>query len=287
MVKKQYVCGEYRPEPKYHDAKRKSPPYSATDCVGHVLPGNDGNDWIAELSGKSVRWVKLDGKVKSVAKRSGAKRSGAKRSVSGRKSSRKKASGRKSSGRKSSRKKASGRKSSRKKASGRKSSGRKSSGRKSSGRKSSRKKASGRKSSRKAPARKQSLVRKRSGRSASRKSSGRKSRVRKNRKSHRSKSTHHKYKMDSELDDIVPESIWDVIFTRYNLSKFTSLIQSGRFNVNDVSIGETPLTYMLNHRLNDTNKIALLQAGANPNLPNKDGETPHMWLFFLIVILMI
>jgi hypothetical protein len=92
MVKKQYACGTYRPEAKYHDKKRKSPPYSATDCVGHVLPGNDGNDWIAELSGKSVRWVKLDGKskVKSVAKRSGAKRS-----VTG--ASRKKASGRKSS----------------------------------------------------------------------------------------------------------------------------------------------------------------------------------------------
>ena len=101
MGKKQYACGTYRPEAKYHDKKRKSPPFSATDCVGHVLPGNDGNDWIAELSGKSVRWVKLDGrsKAKSVAKRSGAKRSrhrasrkkapARKRSTASRKTSRK------------------------------------------------------------------------------------------------------------------------------------------------------------------------------------------------------
>jgi hypothetical protein len=60
MAKKQYACGTYRLEPKYHDKKRKSPPYSATDCEGRVMVGNDGNDWIAELSGKSVRWVKLE-----------------------------------------------------------------------------------------------------------------------------------------------------------------------------------------------------------------------------------
>ena len=60
MVKQIYSCGEFRPEPKYHNEKRKSPPYSATDCEGRVMVGNDGNDWIAELSGKSVRWVKLE-----------------------------------------------------------------------------------------------------------------------------------------------------------------------------------------------------------------------------------
>ena len=177
MGKKQYACGTYRPEAKYHDKKRKSPPFSATDCVGHVLPGNDGNDWVAELSGKSVRWVKLDGKnkVKSVTKRSVAKRS-----VSG-------ASRKKASGRKSSRKKASGRKSSRKKASGRKSSGRKSSRKKASGRKSSRKKASGRKSSRKKASGRKSSRKKASRKKASRKQSPARKRSKASRKASRKK----------------------------------------------------------------------------------------------------
>jgi len=62
--KKNYRCGEYNPAPKYHDEKRKSPPYSATDCEGRRMRGNDGEYWIAELKGKAVRWVRLDGSKK-------------------------------------------------------------------------------------------------------------------------------------------------------------------------------------------------------------------------------
>ena len=106
MGKKQYACGTYRPEPKYHDKKRKSPPYSATDCEGRVMVGNDGNDWIAELSGKSVRWVKLESsksKRKSPVRKSRRKSTRKSRRKSQRKSPAPK-SKRKSAARKSRRK---------------------------------------------------------------------------------------------------------------------------------------------------------------------------------------
>ena len=61
MVKKQYACGTYNPAPKYHNDKRKSPPYSATDCIGETMIGNDGNEWKSEYVGKSYRWVLADG----------------------------------------------------------------------------------------------------------------------------------------------------------------------------------------------------------------------------------
>ena len=98
MAKKQYACGTYRPEPKYHDKKRKSPPYSATDCEGRVMIGNDGNDWIAELSGKSVRWVKLESsksKRKSAARKS-KRKSAARKSSKSRSKSKRKSPARKS-----------------------------------------------------------------------------------------------------------------------------------------------------------------------------------------------
>jgi hypothetical protein len=61
MVKKQYACGTFNPAPKYHNDKRKSPPYSATDCIGETMVGNDGNEWKSEYVGKSYRWVLADG----------------------------------------------------------------------------------------------------------------------------------------------------------------------------------------------------------------------------------
>jgi hypothetical protein len=61
MVKKQYASGTYNPAPKYHNDKRKSPPYSATDCIGETMIGNDGNEWKSEYVGKSYRWVLADG----------------------------------------------------------------------------------------------------------------------------------------------------------------------------------------------------------------------------------
>ena len=38
---------------------RKSPPYPAAACEGMIKEGNDGNNWEAKKSGKSVRWVRV------------------------------------------------------------------------------------------------------------------------------------------------------------------------------------------------------------------------------------
>ena len=89
MVKR-YQCGEYNPAPKYHDEKRKSPPYSAVDCEGRRMQGLDGAYWVSELKGKAVRWTRIPNyseKLKSRApKRSKARKSRAPKRSKARKS---------------------------------------------------------------------------------------------------------------------------------------------------------------------------------------------------------
>jgi len=43
---------------KYYNPKRKSPPFSATNCEGQIKLGNDWTWWRAERKGKSIRWVR-------------------------------------------------------------------------------------------------------------------------------------------------------------------------------------------------------------------------------------
>jgi len=51
------VHGTPSEQKKY--GERKSPPFPAVACEGMTKQGNDGNDWEAKKSGKSVRWVRV------------------------------------------------------------------------------------------------------------------------------------------------------------------------------------------------------------------------------------
>ena len=45
---------------------RDSPPYSAMDCKGEKLLGNDGQQYISKVDKNSVyKWVRINGKFKS------------------------------------------------------------------------------------------------------------------------------------------------------------------------------------------------------------------------------
>ena len=53
LCKKQY-------EPKYLSATRKSPPYSANDCCGKVLYGNDGFKWESQKTKRgNCMWKRI------------------------------------------------------------------------------------------------------------------------------------------------------------------------------------------------------------------------------------